>query len=105
MSNDPSPERPSVHQVTPLNHKLSLSVAQFRNRFQFLKLEEALESKFFILKQEKWGPKRQSDWPGSPAGVQAGVGLRIPEPLYPLGITYLIAYSSAYKLCAGYIQF
>ena len=80
-------------------------MAQFRNRFQFLKLEEALEAKFFILKQEKWGPKRQSDWPRSPAGGQAGVGFRIPEPLYPLCITHLIAYSSAYKLCTGYSQF
>ena len=59
----------------------------------------------FLLKQEKWGPKRQSDWPRSPAGGQAGVGFRIPEPLYPLCITHLIAYSSAYKLCTGYSQF
>lgn len=98
MGNDPSPKRPSVHLVTLLNHKLSLSVAQFSNTFQFLKLEEALEAKFFILKQEKWGPKSQSDRPRSPAGGQAGVGFRIPEPLYLLCITYFIAYSSAYKL-------
>lgn len=85
---------------------LSLNAVQFSNRFGFVKLEVALKSKLFLLKQEKWAQRGRVTCPGAPL---VGTGRTQTEPLGvgPLSITQSASDSNAYglmfivdKLCA-----
>lgn len=73
---------------------LSLNAVQFSNRFGFIKLEVALKSKLFILKQETWVQRGRVTCPGA---LLVGTDRTRTQPLGvgPLPITQSASGSNA----------